>query len=94
MSNSEDQITRGRALHRLMGNGDFAVFLEELESRRDEYLDGTERVRRGVTSDASMVSSLDRYQCLRDLRNWIDDEIQAGSKELEKQHRAYEGASK
>jgi hypothetical protein len=85
MSRQSDdaQIETGRKLLRLKGNPDFALFLEELQSRIDDQFARTQRGRRGVTSDSALLSALDRYHELVDLRDWMDEEIAAGSKLLE-----------
>jgi hypothetical protein len=81
---NEAKIAQGLSLLRLLDNPDFKPFLVELDERIATRKDETRRGRRGVTSDAALLSSLDRYQELSDLREWFDDEIEAGRIENEK----------
>lgn len=84
-------IERGERLHRLMANEDFSVFLAEFESRIEGERTALE-ISGSVINIPPHIAAhcAQRLNVLVSLRDWIDDEIERGGKEMMKEQAANE----
>ncbi len=81
MKIDEAKIQRGRDL-KAMVDADPGGLISKLDAEIQTNLDWAIGSRRGVTPDGATLSSLDRYQALKEYRDWITEEIEAGGAEL------------
>jgi hypothetical protein len=84
MTIDEKAIARGKLLHEMTRSEGFGILLAEWIDRMAEHDHFVKKSKRGYTAEGMILSHLDRFQALRDLKEWIDDEIEAGAKELKK----------
>jgi hypothetical protein len=78
----EEQIARGKALKRLISGEDYPYLLREIQERIDLYMIRLKQFNRRSSTTELAMSSLDRFQELTDLLDWITDEIDRGGQEL------------
>lgn len=83
---NEQQIERGRALHRLKTNPDFAILLREWDERIELLIAARDSWDESPLFDShSLTRIVHRLSSLKSLRDWIDDEIAIGGKEKMRQ---------
>ncbi len=77
----DEIIERGRALHRLLDNEDFAILRKEWDDRIDALQTSRDNWE-GCTPEhnAMLVNISLRLSALRSLWSWIDEEIEAGAR--------------
>jgi hypothetical protein len=75
-------IERGKALYDLKENAAFKIVLAEIQERMDRNLE----LLKGLTGTGVAVVPhyLNRYQAYNELLEWLDDEIEAGRREVER----------
>ncbi len=82
----KEAIERGRALHRLLANDDFAVLLKEWDERINTLASARDNWEGHTPEHNSILVSLSlRLGALKSLREWIDDEVEIGGREKMKQ---------
>lgn len=80
----EEQIDRGRRLKRLKESDDFAPLRDEWDQRMEQFYTDLLTFKQYNTLGATLLMErlLISFQALKDLREWIDEEIEAGGAEL------------
>lgn len=80
------QIERGRKLNRLLSHPDFAPLLSEWDDRMVDLQHLALRLSaQSAAAGAIALPFQQQYLALKELREWMDDEIERGADELRKQ---------
>lgn len=85
MKINEEIIENGRKLKRLMENDDFHFFLSEIDNLISELQEGILKSSPTSRSSDSLFSLLGSREALINLKEWIQDTIETGGKELIRQ---------
>lgn len=77
---NEELIERGKALNRLLEDEGFKIVMAEL----DERIDYAKRCALGAYpgKEGTLFNSQAQYYYLNDFKEWIDDEIDKGGREI------------
>lgn len=91
---NEEQIERGKALRRLLENPDFQIFYSELAERMEIHSNYALNFRLSPAAPPYLFDEQRaRYQALYDLQEWINEEIEAGGREIIKKSGGVNGPS-